>query len=136
MKKIIIAPLLLVSVLLMLSACGKEPSFGGTDRDISSDVAFGKDDYKKIISGNNELGFKLLAEVKPDENDNLFISPTSLLAALSMIYNGADGVTKEEIAKTLQVEGIDVADLNKANASMMSMLQKDSDQIRLDIANS
>ena len=68
---------------------------------ISSDVKFGQDDYKKINSANNELGFKLLAEVEEDENNNVFVSPTSLLMALSMVYNGADGVTKEEIAQSV-----------------------------------
>ena len=103
---------------------------------ISSDVKFGQDDYKKINSANNELGFKLLAEVEEDENNNVFISPTSLLMALSMVYNGADGVTKEEIASALQAEGIDVNELNKANASLMTMLHKDSKQIQLNVANS
>ena len=56
--------------------------------------------------------------------------------ALSMVYNWADGVTKEEIAKALQVEGIDVNELNKANASMMSMLDKETGEIQVDIANS
>ena len=56
--------------------------------------------------------------------------------ALSMVYNGADGVTKEEIASALQAEGIDVNELNKANASLMTMLHKDSKQIQLNVANS
>ena len=55
-----------------------------------------------------------------DENGNTFISPTSLLMALSMVYNGADGSTKEEIAKALQVEGIEVEELNEVNASLIT----------------
>ena len=59
------------------------------------------------------------------------------LMALSMVYNGAeDGVTKDEIARTLQLEGVDVEELNKANASLMSMLNKNTKQIQMDVANS
>ena len=78
----------------------------------------------------------MLEEIETDENGNTFISPTSLLMALSMVYNGADGVTKEEIATTLRLESIDVDDLNKANASLISMLHQETDAIQLDIANS
>ena len=95
-----------------------------------------KEDYKKVVSANNELGFKLLEEIETDQNGNSFISPTSLLMALSMVYNGADGATKEEIATVLQLEGIEKEELNKANASILSILQKDSDQIQLNVANS
>lgn len=56
--------------------------------------------------------------------------------ALSMLYNGADGETKDEIAKVLHAEGIDVAELNKANASLMSRLHNSSKQIQLNVANS
>ena len=134
-KKLIV---LLASFLVILTACGTgvktENKVGGLD--ISKGVKFGKEDYERIVSPNNELGFKLIAEVEADENNNIFISPTSLLMALAMVYNGAEGVTKEEIAKALQAEGIDVDDLNKANASLMSMLSKETDDIQLNVANS
>lgn len=136
MRRSIIISLVLVSVLVIATACGTKDNekTGGTE--ISRKVEFEKDAYKKIASPNNELGFKLLSEVEADGNDNTFISPTSLFAALSMVYNGADGETKEEIAKTLQSEGISVADLNEANAALMAMLDKDSKQIQLSMANS
>ena len=132
MKKILF--LLIASLLVVITGCGTQNKSGGLE--ISKDVAFGEKDYEKIVSPNNELGFELLQEVKPDKNDNIFISPTSLFIALSMIYNGAEGTTKEEIAEVLQAKGIAVEDLNKANASMMSSLDKESDDLQLNIANS
>ncbi|MEK3886433.1 serpin family protein [Bacillus sp. FSL K6-3431] len=133
MKKMIV-PLLLASTIVLAVGCGTKN--GPDSSEVSSKVDFGKEDYKKIVASNNELGFKLLGKVGADENDNTFISPTSLLMALSMVYNGADGVTKEEIAKTIQADGIDVNELNKANLSLVTKLQKDSDQIHLNVANS
>ncbi|MGY0693919.1 serpin family protein [Virgibacillus sp. FSP13] len=133
MKRITIS-LVLVSLLTLTIGCGgdstsQEPGF-------LSNADFAEEDYKKIVASNNELGFKLLAEVEADENNNIFISPTSLLLALSMVYNGADSMTKEEIAKTLQAEGIEVNELNKANASLITMLHNNSDHTKLNIANS
>lgn len=126
--------LFIVLLILLQTGCGTM-----TDEDglaIASNVDYGKDDYQKINSANNELGFHLLSKVDSDEHGNIFISPTSLLMALSMVYNGADGKTKVEIAKALQAEGIDVEDLNKANASLMSMLHDRSEDIELNVANS
>src|SRR5699024_7637876 len=80
--------------------------------------------------------FEILTTVEPDEQENVFISPTSLYMALSMVYNGADGNTKEEMAEALHVHGIDVTELNQANASLLASLYKDTDLIELQIGNS
>lgn len=129
MKKISIS-LIFISIILFVTSCGLG------NQVISSHVDFGKTDYKKITSSNNQLGFDLLSHVNEHSNGNIFISPTSLFMALSMIYNGADGETKNEIAKVLQIEGLDETDLNKANASLLSKLHSNSKQIQLNISNS
>ena len=124
----------MASSLIFVTGCGTELN---TDTStISSEVEFGKDDYTKIIAANNELGFEVLGEVEEDDNNNVFMSPASLFMALSMVYNGADGKTKEEIAKTMHLEGMDANELNKSNASLMKILLKDNDDIQLNIANS
>lgn len=140
MSKKTVIPLLIASLFIILAACGEtletepESETGGTD--ISKDVQFSEEDYKEIVGGNNALGFKLLEEVAEDENGNVFVSPTSLLMALSMVYNGADGETKDEISQLLQVEGIEPELLNKANASLISQLHEDKKDIELAIGNS
>ena len=129
-----IAALMLISLLLLVTGCGRESD--SVSLNSSNDVEFGKKDYKKIASQNNELGFKLLTEATEDGNGNVFISPISLYMALSMLYNGAEEKTKEEIAKVLHIEGMDINELNRANASLLSKLQNDSKQIQLNVANS
>src|SRR5690625_5744642 len=85
----------LVGGLLLITGCGtKSEGYSFID----SDVEFGETDYQNIIPANNGLAFHLLTKAEADEQQNLFISPTSAMMALSMIYNGADGNTKEEIA--------------------------------------
>lgn len=126
--------ILIGGLLLMIAGCGAEKDAGSLQ--VSNDVDFGKSDYNTIVSPNNKLGFDLLEEVEPNENGNTFISPTSLLMALSMVYNGADGDTKEEMADVLHAKGIRAEELNKANASLMSMLDSKADDIQLHVANS
>lgn len=133
MKKHMNVFLVMIGVLL-LTSCGTENS--GDHLDIRSNAYYGESDYLKIVSSNNEFGFKVLSEIKNDSNENIFFSPTSLMMALSMVYNGANGVTIDEMGKVLHTEGIDVNDLNQANASLLSMLNKDTEQIDLNIANS
>lgn len=134
LKKKITASLVGMSLLLTMAGCGAGDNQSSLQ--IAKGVEFGEMDYETIVEPNNELGFKLLKEIETDDDGNLFISPASLLMALSMVYNGADGATKQEIAKALQMEGIDPMDLNKANASFMTMLNKDNDAIQLQVANS
>lgn len=92
-------------------------------------------DLSKLIKPNNALAFELLNHVEADKDNNIFISPTSIIMTLSMIYNGADGNTKDEIAKALHLEGIDIEELNQANSSLIGSLTN-RDQIQLNIANS
>src|SRR3989344_5116719 len=58
---------------------------------------------KNIPQAHNTFGFnsiKILA--KEEGNKNVFISPSSIALALSMVYNGANGETKSAMQKTLQ----------------------------------
>ncbi|MEK5391557.1 serpin family protein [Margalitia sp. FSL K6-0131] len=133
MKKLVY-PLLIACFLLILPGCGTKKEADGLE--ISSNVEFGKEDYQRIVSSQNELGFDWLQHVVADKNENVIISPASLFMALSMAYNGADGVTKDEIAKVLHVGGLNNSELNKANASLMSMLHNNSEKVQLNVANS
>ena len=130
--------ILTISSLVFITGCGTTSNSKTTNSTppISNDVKFGEDDYTKIITATNELGFELVSEVEEDEHNNIFISPASLFMALSMVYNGADGKTKEEIAKTMHLEGMEADELNQANASWLTKLMKDNDQLQLNIANS
>ena len=120
--------------MMMIAGCGKDKD--QSDLQISKNVEFGKTDYEKITDSNNQLGFTVISEAGPNKDGNIFISPTSLFMALSMVYNGADGVTKDEMAKVLKVEGIEADELNRANASLMNLFHSSSEKIQLNIANS
>ena len=124
---------LLGAALLLVSGCGQTNDSSGTD--FAEDVEFGKNDYQNIILSGNALGMAAMQEIEPNSKGNTFISPTSLYMALSMLYNGADGDTKSEIALVLNTE-LAPDEMNRANASLLAMLDKDTEEIQLNEANS
>lgn len=124
---------LLATTICIITAC-EEKNINDSLK-IGEKVAYDEEDYQSIVPANNELGFQLLSNVEPNEDGNLFISPLSLYMALSMVYNGADGETKEEMADVLNIT-MDSEDINKANASLMNALYTNSKDVTLDIANS
>lgn len=127
----------IVLLAILLAGCGTTVQEGSSGSlKVSDDVEYGEEDYQKIVAPSNELGWKLLPLAEPNEQGNRFISSASLFMAVSMVYNGAEGVTKEEIAETLGVPGMEAEELNRANASLMNMLYSDTEEIQLNIANS
>ena len=52
---------------------------------------------QEVINANNEFAFDLYHQLNESENENLFYSPYSIFAAISMTYEGAEGQTADEI---------------------------------------
>lgn len=53
-----------------------------------------------------------------------------------MVYNGADNATKDSIAKTLQLSGIDINSLNQVCQSLLLQFPQEDNKVQLAIANS
>ncbi|MBI9012620.1 MAG: serpin family protein [Clostridiales bacterium] len=95
-------------VMMLLIGCG------GT-QEMNSDIEFNKvenktgDFNKEIIAGINQTGYDVLDLLySNDASGNLLFSPISMTSALSMLENGASGITKDEILDVLNIE----SDLN------------------------
>lgn len=90
-----------------------------------------------LVNANTRFGFKLFsAIVKQDSTKNVFVSPSSVAIALAMVYNGAGGETQQAIARSLEVQGMSLPDLNRANADLKNLLENADPQVQLAIANS
>jgi serine protease inhibitor len=91
-----------------------------------------------IINASNQFAFNFLqATLRQDPaNTNKLISPLSIYLALSMVYNGADNATKDSIAKTLQLSGIDINTLNTVCQSLIKQLPQEDNEVQFSIANS
>ena len=71
------------------------------------------------------FGLKLFQDLFSQQpRDNHFMSPLSLSIALSMLYNGASGETRTEMAKAMQLEGMSVEDLNQGNLTLRKNLSR------------
>ncbi|WP_017651589.1 serpin family protein [Fortiea contorta] len=92
----------------------------------------------KIVDASNKFGFKLFSEVRKNDSGetNSFISPSSVAIALAMTYNGASGSTQQAMAKTLELQGISLPEINSAYAAFKTVLENPDPQIQLTIANS
>ncbi len=92
----------------------------------------------KLIAANTKFGFKLFSQVVTQDSDtNVFVSPASVAIALDMTYNGANGSTKQAMAKALELQGLTLQEINSSNAALKKVLLENPDpQVQLSIANS
>lgn len=91
----------------------------------------------QLVNANTQFGLKLFSVIaKANQNRDIFVSPTSIAIALSMLYNGASGTTQQEMASVLSLSGIDLKTLNTANKSLLTSLQSADPNVKLAIANS
>ena len=92
---------------------------------------------KNIPQAHNTFGFnsiKIL--VKEEGNKNVFISPSSIALALSMVYNGANGETKSAMQKTLQFQNLDISTVNQESLGLINSLKNPDPKVELSVANS
>lgn len=91
----------------------------------------------RAVEGNTRFGLQLfmkLMDMAPGEN--VLISPASISLALAMTYNGAEGHTKEAMASTLGIAGLELEEANDAYARLENLLEKAAPGIELTMANS
>jgi len=89
------------------------------------------------MAANSDFGFRLLSWlVKQDAGKNVFISSFSVALALTMLYNGAEGKTREALGELLGLSELDLQQINEANAALKSLTDVIDPEVQLIIANS
>ena len=102
--------------------------------DASSEVE--SDMTAKLSAGTGSLAFRLLANLGAREPaSNLLVSPTSLAVALTLAYNGARGRTAEEMAETLGLTKISLAEVNNAQQKLIKEIEAADTSVQLISAN-
>jgi serpin B len=90
-----------------------------------------------LVKNNNGFAFMLFAElIKEDREQNIFISPLSVSAALTMAYNGASGQTAADMSCALNFGDLTLAEINEGFKMLLSGIRNPDDEIELSIANS
>jgi len=91
----------------------------------------------RLTAASSRFSFKLYDQLlKSRKTDNTFASPASVMLALAMTYNGANGTTRASMARTLELEGMSLEEVNRAFADLKSALAPDDPKVQLKIANS
>ncbi len=149
MKKVLLKASLALSI--VLSACSTPVTNSGQNTNSTSKVSFETktnfppltdtdtkiSNESKIVTANNKFGTKIFSElIKSDSGKNIFISPTSILFALGMTYNGSKGDTKLGFEKALELTGMTTEEINKGSNALIRTLVNSDPSVKLDIANS
>jgi len=109
------------------------PDISKTDTTTQSEVA--STNINNTASASNYFGLNLLKKMNLEE-DNIFISPTSISAALTLAANGAEGDTLDEMLKVLGLDQIGLEMASEAFQDKMEKFNTSSDNLNISIANS
>ncbi len=138
-RVILAASIVLVVLGLSERLCPKQTtSVAATEAQPSVSKQPGDEEVNaKLVTANTRLSFKLFTELlKKQPNENIFISPASIAIALDMVYNGASGKNQQAIAKTLELQGMTLQEINQANAALKVTLSNPDPKVQISIANS
>jgi serine protease inhibitor len=90
-----------------------------------------------LVSANTKFALDLFRElVAEDVDKNIFISPLSVSIALAMTYNGAEGTTKDAMARTLDFGNMTLEEVNQEYSNLMESLKNVDQAVKLLIGNS
>lgn len=73
---------------------------------------------QRLAYSQNKFGFELLKIIAYSDgsnSQNIVISPTSLNMALSFLYSGSAGLTKEQLGDVLQIKSFSIFSLNESS---------------------
>ncbi len=92
---------------------------------------------QQVAAAANEFSFDLFSQISEQHQQaNVFISPFSVSAALSMTANGAKGDTREEMKATLALGHLSDEEMNRAYKELVGFLLGLDKKVNLQIANS
>ncbi|WP_230199304.1 MULTISPECIES: serpin family protein [Oceanobacillus] len=125
-------------IVLFIAACNSgSPEDNDPNENNQNSEDEGGSSMKEVSEASNLLAFQSIQSLDPNDDGNVFVSPTSYWLAMAMVYNGANGDTRSEMGQALQLQGMDIEDFNHQNASLMEHFTNVNDEeLELNIANS
>lgn len=139
MTTIVKKTLLISMIILLATACNDKessplPPSGNPTYEV---VSLSASTELALTKNNNDFSCRLFREIlKEQEKSNVFISPLSASLALSMLANGAAGVTEKEMLATLGFSGYSADELNAYYQKLIKQLLEADASVDLGIANS
>ena len=145
MKRTLLAGLVIGAVVALGLTLGCRPAAVETvtvetiapaEPDAGPVAAVPADDLKALVEANNHFAIELYKKLAETEKGNIFFSPYSIHAALSMTYAGARGETAAQMAKVLGIEKLGDR-VHPAHAELARKLKSDGgkDKPEFNVAN-
>ena len=117
-----------------LSSCSKDNN--GQEPDLTPKTLELTAKGAEVIAYGNEFGIELFTKVAGEEDKNLMLSPLSASAALTMLLNGCDGETYDQLKGTLKYpENMTISEINEVYGSLVSQLLDVDPKVKLALAN-
>ncbi len=133
--KPIISITLLIAITLNLTACSTSVKADDLTKGVTANNVIGKQTDEKFINNGADFSIELFKKsLNGNNNNNNLVSPLSVLIALSMTANGADGETLTQMEKVLGKD-ISLDELNEYLYTYIKSLPSE-DKSKLNIANS
>ena len=90
----------------------------------------------EVIAYGNEFGVELFTKVAMAEDKNLMLSPLSASTALTMLLNGCEEDTYDQLRQTLKYpEGMTLGEINEVYKSLVTQLLVVDPKVKLALAN-
>ncbi len=90
----------------------------------------------EVIANGNDFGVELFTKVAREENKNLMLSPLSASAALTMLLNGCNGDTYNQLKETLKYPAnMTMGEINEVYRSLVAQLLVIDPKVKLALAN-
>jgi len=125
----------LIGAALLLGACSKEtvapPATSDTPvRPLSTAE-------RQTVGSANDFAYRAFSALRQGgPGSNMFISPLSISAALTMAYNGADGSTKAAMKSTLGFTPLSDQQINQSYQDLFALLGGLDSRVQFSVANS
>lgn len=131
MKTISICSFLIFAV--FISGCKKDNSSSAEQQPKQIELTAKS---AEVIQKNNLFGIDLYKTVALDDaGENLMLSPLSASAALTMLLNGCDGDTRQQIMEMLGYGDFSVEEINETYNSLVDQLLVADQEVQLGLAN-
>jgi serine protease inhibitor len=136
-RRLVVISLVLISIVLVsyVALVYYPRSVSNSAYALSDEKAYSVN--PKLVSANTEFAFDLFKKLLADDADkNIFISPLSVSIALAMLYNGAEGTTRDAMAKTLNFGNMTLEEINQEFSALIQSLENVDQEVKLMISNS
>jgi serine protease inhibitor len=89
----------------------------------------------QIIASSNSFGIDLFRVTALEEDNNMMLSPLSASTALTLLLNGCNTRTYEQIRDMLGYKGLTLDEINSVYQSLVSQLLEADPEVKLTLAN-